>query len=229
MYVSVQERLVNWFVRLAAFLLLKLDTAGFETIPRRGPGIVLSNHTTNIEGPLLYVLLRPRKATALGKQELWDNAVTRFFAAAWELIPLSRTGVDRAAITKALEALNAGYYLGVAPEGTRSRTGQLGEGHPGAALLATRSEVPIYPVVHWGLRDFGGNVKRGKRTPVTIRVGQPFRIRLPEDRTPTGKDYRRITEEMMYQLAMYLPERHRGRYGDMSRKTTDYIHYDSEG
>jgi 1-acyl-sn-glycerol-3-phosphate acyltransferase len=220
---TYRERLANGVVRVLASILLRLDVKGLESVPRKGPGIILSNHTTNMEGPLYWVLLKPRDATALAKRELWDNPFTRFFMRAWDLIPLSRSGFDRSALAAAFQALRSGRFLGVAPEGTRSKTGSLGRAHAGAALLAERTGSPVYPIVHWGLRELAYNIRRGRRTCVSIRVGRPFRIHLT--RRPTPIERSRIADEMMYQLAALLPPRLRGIYADRSRRTSEYLEF----
>lgn len=224
---SVRERIINGLIRVVAKVCLNLRTEGLDRIPRKGPGIILSNHTTNIEGPLLYVLLQPRPATGLGKIELWENPFTRFFVTAWGLIPLRRIGMDRQALDQAYRALRDGMYLGVAPEGTRSKTGALSQGLPGAAMIAAGSGAPVYPVVHWGLTDLGSNLRRGKRSTVVFRMGRPFRVQLPSSQPGrgAGKSRRRMVDEMMYQLAAALPPQYRGIYSDLSNMTTEYLEF----
>ena len=222
---TIRERLINGSIRLVAHAILDLKTEGLDRIPRTGPGIVLSNHTTNLEGPILYVLLSPRSSTGLGKYELWQNRFTRFFVEAWGLIPLRRTGIDRDALRTAFRSLEAGQYLGIAPEGTRSKSGGLSRGMPGAAMIAARSGVPVYPVAHWGLTALGQNLKRGKRTPVVFRAGPPFRVRHPESGSISGADRDRVLQEMMYQLATILPPQHRGVYSDIENRTTEFLEF----
>ncbi len=46
---------------------------------------------------------------------------------------------------KALKVLKEGHVLGLFPEGTRSKTGELGKGLAGAGFFALRSEATIVP------------------------------------------------------------------------------------
>ena len=225
--VSIKARFLNSVVRILFRLTCTIDTHEFEKIPAEGPGILLTNHTTNLEGPLYYVFLRSRKATALGKQELWENRFTRMFMEAWNVIPLHRGRVDSAAMNQAMERLDQGWFLGVAAEGTRSKTGQLKSGQPGAAMLAARKHVPVYPLVHWGLMDIGTNLKRFKRTHVGVKAGKPFYVEVP-DGDPNRMQLKDITNEMMYQLAAVLPERYRGAFSDFSQATTTYLRFVEE-
>lgn len=224
---SLQTRFLNSVIRFLFTLACKIDAHEFDKIPQEGPGILLSNHTTNLEGPLYYVFLRSRKATALGKQELWENVFTRMFMKAWNIIPIHRGQVDSTAMNQAMQRLDQGWFLGVAAEGTRSKTGALKSGRPGAAMFAARKHVPVYPLVHWGLMDIGRNLRRFKRTHVGVRVGKPFYVEVPEGEPNRGQ-LKEITNEMMYQLAAVLPEQYRGPFSDLSQATTTYLRFVEE-
>lgn len=219
------ERFINTILRWIIHLVFRLDAEELKKLPLQGPAILVSNHTSNLEGPIYYILIQPRVATGLAKRELWDNPVTRFFMQLWGLIPVSRGRPDPKAINRALKALERGRFLGVAPEGTRSRTGELQRGFPGTALLATAKQVPIYPMVHWGMTEFSKNVRRLRRTPLTFRIGKPFVLPRQGERRPSLDQLREMTDEMMYQIALLLPEKYRGYYRDLSRMSTNYLRF----
>ena len=223
--VSYKERIVNAIVRGILHLICRLDIQGLEKLPRKGPGFILSNHTTNIEGPAVYVFIQPRPATALAKRELWKHWYTRFFMKTWGVVPVHRGRVDRTALRAAVRALDSGKYLGIAPEGTRSKTGRLKHAQPGVALLATMRPAPIYPVAHWGLLDLGHNLKRLRRTPVSFRVGRPFVVHVDEGRKLSSGDLRAITDEMMRELARVLPEELRGAYAETVDEPPRFLEY----
>ena len=223
MRISFTERLVNAVLRGIIRLVCVVDTRELDKIPRRGPGILASNHTTNFEGPIYYALLRGRKKTALGKLELWHNPFTRFLMQTWRIIPINRSGPDRRALRRALNALERGEFLGIAPEGTRSTTGALQRGRPGTAMIALEADVPIIPLVQWGVQDLPRNVLRLRRTRISMAGGDPFYLKRPEGRRPTAGELRRIADEIMYQLALLMPERYRGYYRDLSAMTTEFI------
>lgn len=223
--VSYTERIVNALLRAVFRLICRMNVAELQKLPRRGPALLISNHTTNIEGPAYYVFIQPRPATALGKRELWRHWYTRFFMELWDIIPVARGQVDRRALTGAMRALDRKMIMGIAPEGTRSRSGALGAGHPGVALLATRRPVPVYPVVHWGFLDLGRNLRRLRRTPVTFRVGPPFRVRVDDTGRLTSAMLREITDEMMREMARLLPERMRGVYAETAMMPPTHLEY----
>lgn len=221
----VTERIVNRIIKSLLHVICRMDVADLRKVTRFGPAILMTNHSTNIEGPAVYVHMRPRPTTGLAKIELWDKPLTRFVMNAWESIPVHRGRVDSVALRACIEALEGGTFLGVAPEGSRSKTGSLKQAQRGVAMLAARTGVPVYPTAQWGFTDIGRNLKRLKRTPVAIRLGAPFTVKLPKDATPSTRDLRRIADEMMYQLAALLPARYRGVYSDLSKTTTDYLQF----
>lgn len=204
-------------------MLCVVNADELDKIPANGPAILASNHTTNLEGPIYYALLRGRKRTALGKLELWKNPLTRFLMQVWHIIPINRAGTDRRALRRALKSLERGEFLGIAPEGTRSTDGALQRGRAGAAMIALEADVPIIPMVQWGVQDIAKNIRRFRRTRVYIAVGLPFRVRLPEQRRPTAGELRRIADEIMYQIAVIMPEDYRGYYRDLSAMSSEFI------
>jgi 1-acyl-sn-glycerol-3-phosphate acyltransferase len=217
------EYLVNSAIRGVLRIVCRIEHNELSKIPMHGPAILVTNHTTNIEGPIYYVLLDPRRKTALGKQELWDSPLTRFIMQLWGVIPLNRRGADRRAMNRARRALARGEFLGIAPEGTRSMSGQLQRGRPGAAMIATAARVPIIPMVQWGVQNLPGNLKRLRRTPLHIRVGDPFYLAVPEGREIGRGELRQMADEIMYQLAVLMPDEFRGYYRDLSEMTTDFV------
>lgn len=224
MKMPVIESVVNGVIRLLIRLVCRIEDRELEKIPVDGPAILATNHTTNFEGPIYYVLLRgSRDLTALAKRELWVNPLTRFVMQVWDIIPLNRRGPDRRAMRLARTVLSRGHFLGIAPEGTRSSSGELQRGRAGAAMIATAARVPIIPMVQWGIQDLRSNLSRFRRTPLHFRVGAPFYLRVAEGDPPTTSQLRVMADEIMYQLAVLLPERLRGYYRNLSDMTTHYI------
>ena len=143
----------------------------------------------------------------------------------WVAIPVRRAEADLSALRVALEKLEQGYLFGVAPEGTRNKTGKLLRAHPGAVTLALRSGAPILPIAHWGGEKFRANLKQFRRTDFHMRVGRPFMLNLNGERI-TREQRQQVVDEMMYQLAALMPEEYRGEYSDMSKATTEFLRFD---
>jgi 1-acyl-sn-glycerol-3-phosphate acyltransferase len=121
---------------------------------------------------------------------------------------------DRSAQRIALAILEQGAALGVFPEGTRSRDGQLADGRAGAALLAIRTGVPILPVSVSGTQHiFHGRRLIPRRSKVTIRIGPTFTLPVQADGLDRAA-LRAGTETIMRAIAAQLPPEQRGRWGE---------------
>jgi 1-acyl-sn-glycerol-3-phosphate acyltransferase len=206
-------RLVILILKAYIRLTCRVDAPDLHKVPMAGPLIVISNHTGQIEVPVLFALLQPRKMTAWAKVETWDNWFLHWVFTLWGMIPIRRGEADMRALRRALQALQNGTILGIAPEGTRNKTGRLRRALPGIVILALRSGAPILPVAHWGGEAFLGNLGRLKRTDFHIRVGDPFRLEAQGVRLTT-EIRQQMVDKMMYRLAALLPEEYRGEYSN---------------
>jgi len=220
--------LIRWFVTYACKfgleVMCKIEKENWEAIPQHGPLIAYANHTGTVEAPLVFTQMQPRKVTGLAKIETWDNKFLGWVFNLWEMIPIRRGEADMEALRKCLEALEKGFILGMSPEGTRSKSGALLRAHGGIALLALKSGAPLLPMAQWGGQHFGSNVKKFKRTPVTLKVGRPFYLDSRGEKV-TKEIRQQMADEMMYQLAKLLPEELRGEYADLENATEKYIRW----
>lgn len=220
---------LNWFVfiviRIGLGILCKVDVQGLERIPKRGPLIVIANHTGSLEVPVIYGWLYPRPMTGWAKIETWDKPFFHWLFNLWGAVPVRRGEADTSALRQALERLEQGYIFGVTPEGTRNKTGKLLRAHPGVAMLATRSKAPIIPLVHWGGENFKTNLKRLRRTEVYVQIGKSFTIQNHGERI-TRDQRQQIADEMMYQVAALLPAEYRAAYSDMTKATTEFLKFE---
>jgi 1-acyl-sn-glycerol-3-phosphate acyltransferase len=202
-------------VKLGTELLCRIDAPDLDHIPRQGPLIVISNHTGQLEVPVFFGQLANRPVTAWAKVESWDNFFLRWLFDLWGLIPVRRGEADPSALRDALKALEKGYLFGIAPEGTRNKSGRLKRAHPGAMMLALHSGAPIVPVAHWGGENFLHNLRRLRRTDFHIRVGKPFTLDL-RGMKPTREVRQQIADEMMLRIAELMPARYHGEYANIS-------------
>jgi 1-acyl-sn-glycerol-3-phosphate acyltransferase len=207
--------LINFIIRVWTHLTCRIDAEELKKVPAHGPLIAIANHTGQIEVPLIFAHLQPRPLTGWAKVEAWDNKFLNWVFDVWGLIPVRRGEADMKALKDAVKALEAGKILGIAPEGTRNKTGKLIRAMPGTVIVALRSGAPIIPVAHWGGENYLRNLKHFKRTDFHVRVGPPFIINT-EGIKVTGEVRQQIVDEMMYRLAILLPVEYRGEYSDLS-------------
>jgi 1-acyl-sn-glycerol-3-phosphate acyltransferase len=210
-----QRRLVRAFLRILTRLLtaltMRLTITGLENFPRRGPALIAINHLGDADVVPLLAKLPFSPIEGLGKIELYDHWFVGPLFRAYGIIWVHRGQPDRKAIRAALEGLAQGRMVGLAPEGRQSVIGGLEEGNDGAAFLALKSGAPIVPVALTGTENSHvyGHLKRLKRIPVTLSVGQPFFLQEQPNRQ---KMIREGTRQIMESLASLLPESYRGTY-----------------
>jgi len=221
---TIATRIVNTAVKVWTHLVCRIDATQLALVPQKGPLIVVTNHVTSLEVPLIYAHLQPRPVTGFVKAETWENPFMGYLFDLWNGIPLRRGEADVEAIRQALEALEAGKILGVAPEGTRSFNGLLQRGRPGTALLALRSGAPVMPLVFYGGERVNENLKRLRRTDFHIVVGQPFFVHNAGMKV-TSQVRQQIVDEIMYQIAAVLPPAYRGLYSDLSSATETFLRF----
>lgn len=218
---------VTYICKIGLDLLCEVDVDEFKKIPKVGPAIIYANHTGTIEAPIVYSNLYPRKISGFGKAELWEKPFLNWLFNLWGIIPVNRGEMDTAALKEAYKKMDEGYFFGLAPEGTRSKGDQgLLPAKAGIVMLAIRNNPLIIPVAHWGGTHFGTNIKKLKRTKISTRVGRSFRLNTSSGRV-TKEIRQQMADEMMYQIAMLLPENLRGAYSDMSKKTEEYLLFEN--
>ncbi len=202
---------VRSWISAIVLIAAKRDVRGMENVPRHGPLILASNHFNNADPPVLTWAM-PRRVVWMAKQELFDNPLIGTLFRLLGLIPVRRFEADLSALRKSLRALKRGQVLGMFPEGTRSAGKGLTAGEPGTAVLALRSGAPIMPVAIWGTEHVKLPRDLLRRTHVSVRIGEPFR--LPETRRVTKTQVASGTDEIMRRIAELLPPQYRGVYGE---------------
>jgi len=124
---------------------LRLSAVGTELVPRDGPLLLASNHSSLLDPPLIGSVL-PRELDYMAKTGLFSIPGFGGLIRKLNAHPVDRTGSDSAALRLALRLLGDGRALLVFPEGTRGAEGRLGPAHAGAGMLAALSGAPVLPV-----------------------------------------------------------------------------------
>jgi 1-acyl-sn-glycerol-3-phosphate acyltransferase len=168
--------------------LTRVTVAGREQLKDiRGGFIVVANHGSHLDTPLIFGALPRRLARYLAAGAAadyffdvwWRRGLTALF---FNAFPVERTRkVPRSISAKSL--LQRDIPLLVFPEGTRSRDGEFGRFNPGAAALATSCSVPCLPVALIGVHiahPRGTNWPKRGRHPVGVIFGAPMRAGVGE-------------------------------------------------
>ena len=230
-------RLCNAATRLLLWLLrTRIVIEGRERVPDR-PGVILASNHLSILDPVLLTLavdgLTGRRVRYMAKAEALAWPGFGRLLHAYGGFAVRRGRPDPEAYRTAQEIVRQGDWLGLAPEGTRSRTGVLSEPKPGAAILALRTGAPILPAAIWGTErvwPVGARLPRFGQS-VTIRFGELYRfgdLYRPSWEEPAAEAaepgpaaqpaLRRqeidiATEDLMRRIAALLPPPYRGRFG----------------
>jgi len=138
---------------------LDYRVAGWENLPTT-PCIVMAKHQSTWETIALRGLLPPDQCWILKRELMWVPVF------GWALAVVRQIAIDRKAGTKAVKqviregtaALQAGRWIVIFPEGTRTAPGERRKYGIGGAMLAERSGYPVLPIAHnagvfWGRRS----------------------------------------------------------------------------
>ena len=159
--------IVKFLVLVYFRIMYNLHFEGKDNIPRGEAIIYASNHRTNADPPLVGCNA-VGKFAFMAKEELFKNKLFAWLISSLGAFPVARGKGDMGVIDTAVERLQSGRSLMIFPEGTRSKTGKVGKGHAGAALIAAKADKRIVPV---GI-VFGEKLKF--RTRVTVKYGEPI-------------------------------------------------------
>lgn len=137
-----------------------LRAGGRRHVPATGPTLIVSNHQSHFDPPLIGVCA-PRPLTYLARHTLFTNKVFAALIRAYGAIPIDReSGKD--GLQGVLAALGEGRAVVMFPEGTRTEDGVMQPLKPGISLLAKRADCPIVPC---GLAGAYDAWPRGQKLP----------------------------------------------------------------
>lgn len=142
---------------------------GLENIPAQGPVIIACNHISMWD-PIIVGCTMPRQVFFMAKEELFQIKLLSKVFNKLGAFPVKRGEGDISAIRKSLTVLKKGNILGIFPEGTRSKSGDIQEAMAGIALIMEKSKAPILPIKVYGSKG----LLRQKRGNIGIVIGKPI-------------------------------------------------------
>ncbi len=200
-YYAIIKAIAKFLLKL--FGRMKVD--GGE-LPEGGV-ILAGNHISDLDPPAMACAAK-RPVYFLAKKELFRNKVLSWFLHSFKAYPIKRGKGDLAAIRQALTILKEEKVLGIFPEGTRVKDGEMIDPKNGAAFLAMQAKVPIVPVAISGTEAGIKGLFLGK-TRIRITFGQPISVNEIEE-ISAQKDLDKhqkldmISNEIMKRIRMSL-------------------------
>ncbi len=156
---------------------------GAQQVPHNQPLIVVSNHASNFDPPIVSNCVA-RPVAFMAKAELFRVPLLKQAIQLYGAYPVQRGRLDRQALEIAKQRLDRGWAIGIFLSGTRSRDGRIPQAHQGAALLSAYTQVPLLPVALWGTERIQPPGQRWPRLgcPVTVRIGNLIAPAASSDR-----------------------------------------------
>jgi len=171
-------RLDSWSAALVRYARIAIDVSGLEQIPGDEAFVVMSNHRSHYDIPVLFQALRPRRLRMVAKTELFRVPIWAGAMRAAGFVEVNRTNRIAAmrSLDRARDAVRAGTSIWIAPEGTRGTGGEMGPFKKGGFHLAAGAEARILPIAVLGtervLPARGTHVTDGER--VRVSIGTPI-------------------------------------------------------
>lgn len=166
-------------VKIVLGPLYRVKTIGKEKFPKDGAVLICANHINNLDPPIVGITC-PRDIHFMAKEEAFHAPVLKTILPKVNAFPVKRGMSDREALRTGLSLLNEGKVLGLFPEGTRSKTGELGEGLAGAGFFALRSQALVVPCAIIGPYKTFGQLKVVYGDPIDFREYRESKISADE-------------------------------------------------
>lgn len=197
--------LLRPFSRLLLALTTRYQAVGQEHMPDP-PFIIVSNHLSYFDA-FAATAASKVDVVALTAKKLQDSFIGWLLNHTMMPLYIEQETADRQALKRALQFVKEGFAVGIAPEGHRSRTGELMRGFPGSAYLIRKANVPVVPMALMGTE----RIFRVPRPRVEAHIGKAYY--LPEI---TGRadasNLQDDTDHLMCTIAAMLPPAYHGVY-----------------
>jgi 1-acyl-sn-glycerol-3-phosphate acyltransferase len=148
--ISFGRRLLYYFARLPVWLFFGIlyQTRFFDrnNMPSEGGVLVVSNHQSYYDPPLIAAGIMQRQLNFLAKKQLFKFKPLAWLIDQLDAIPLDIDGIGFEGIKISLKRLRNGEAILIFPEGGRTWDGEIGEFKKGSLALAKQTKSTILPV-----------------------------------------------------------------------------------
>ena len=176
----IDERARSFAQRIIDKARIQLEVVGAERVPTDRAYVYMSNHQSHVDIPVLYCTMPSRTVRMVTKKELFRVPVWGRAMKAAGMIKVDRTSRESAiaSLREAGEQIAGGVSIWIAPEGTRSRSGEIGPLKKGGFHLAVDTSTPIVPVAIRGTRAVlpADGSSMAYDMPVRVTFGAPIPV-----------------------------------------------------
>jgi len=205
----VVRGLLRQLIRGMFPLLTKRSITGLERIPKRGPLILIGNHTGAMEVVLMGTY-SPRAVEFMGAVEIpWNGWMGRVIDA-YGLIPVYRGYTSKETMKMGVDILRQGGVLGLFPEGGFWEPGRQ-KAQTGAAWLSYLTGAPVLPIGFGDTRGKMAEIFRLKRPVLEMNVGELLPAVRLDGSLSKKEALQRAADELMQAVWALVPEDERKR------------------
>jgi len=179
-YTLVPEFLMRFLVWLLVHGIYRLKTEGTEHIPEAGPALIACNHVSYVDA-LVITAASARPIRFIMDHRIFKIPLLNFIFREGRAIPIASAREDRPMLERAYEevakALADGELVGIFPEGSITKTGEIMPFKGGVSRILARTPVPVVPMAVRGLwhsflsRKDGPAMSRLERCRIFRRIG----------------------------------------------------------
>ena len=200
----------NFLQRRTLGLFADYEVTGRENVPPMGPLIVVANHQSYVDPPILGASI-PRRLWFLAKKEVFRGPVANWFFRSYGAFPLNREDRDIGAYRWVLNKLQHDGAVVLFPEGTRS-PGAMKQATTGVVQLALKTQAPLLPIGITGTEHLGHFLTALHPTGrIRVNIGTVFTLPSLEGK-PNKEVMQSLVDLVMQRVAALLPASYQGVY-----------------
>ncbi len=169
-------------------------------LPRHGPLIIVSNHLSFLDPPIISAFLE-RSIYFVARKTLFKNPYFGQLITSLHAFPIDQENPDIASLRRILQHLRENHAVLLFPEGARSKTGHPSSPQPGIGWIASKANVPILPVkVHGTFEALPTGARFFRYHPLRVSYGTPAHLPPPLRLSKNKDAYIKIAEYLMDQI-----------------------------
>lgn len=139
-------RFCRWLAWLINRVFFRARWYYVERVPTQGGLLLVANHQSYLDPPLIGSAIRPRRLAYLGRAGLFRSRFLGWLLSTFNCVPVSEQGGDVAAMRTVIALLQAGNAVLIFPEGSRTPTGAMMDFKRGVGLVLRKARCPVLPV-----------------------------------------------------------------------------------